>query len=74
MVRSMQLNGLCTGGIGSGSIVSDDGYIATNGHVTEVSNQSMIMGLNTQENMNKYIKVCGRCGLCNSRNASGFGK
>ena len=29
---------------------------ATNGHVTEVSNQSMIMGLNTQENMNKYIK------------------
>ena len=53
---SMQLNGLCTGGIGSGSIVSDDGYIATNGHVTEVSNQSMIMGLNTQENMNKYIK------------------
>ena len=53
---SMQLNGLCTGGIGSGSIVSDDGYIATNGHVTEVSNQSMIMGINTQENMNKYIK------------------
>ena len=48
---SMQLNGLCTGGIGSGSIVSDDGYIATNGHVTEVSNQSMIMGLNTQENI-----------------------
>ncbi len=33
---SMQLNGLCTGGIGSDRIVSDDGHIATNGHVTEV--------------------------------------
>ena len=53
---SMQLNGLCTGGIGSGSIVSDDGYIATNGHVTEVSNQSMIMGLNTEDHWNRYLR------------------
>ena len=53
---SMQLNGLCTGGIGSGSIVSDDGYIATNGHVTEVSNQSMIRGVRTEDHWNRYLR------------------
>ena len=53
---SMQLNGLCTGGIGSGSIVSDDGYIATNGHVTEVSNRSMIRGAKTEDHWNRYLR------------------
>ena len=51
---TMRLNGLCTGGIGSGSIVSDDGYIATNGHVTEVANQSMIRGLRSREQWDTY--------------------
>lgn len=51
---TMRLNGLCSGGIGSGSIVSDDGYIATNGHVTEVANQSMIRGLRSREQWDTY--------------------
>ena len=32
----LNLTGLCVRGIGSGSIVSSDGYIATNGHVTDI--------------------------------------
>lgn len=39
---SAQLNGLCAGGIGSGSIASSDGYIVTNGHVTEISDRSLL--------------------------------
>lgn len=53
---TMRLSNLCNGGIGSGSIVSDDGYIATNGHVTEVTNQSMIKGVRTKEQWNTYCQ------------------
>ncbi len=34
--NSTTLKGACQGGIGSGSIVSEDGYIATNGHVVDI--------------------------------------
>ena len=52
----LTLEGLCSGGIGSGSIVSTDGYVATNGHVTEISNKSLFRNMSTWENWQAYAK------------------
>jgi serine protease Do len=38
------LSDSCSGGIGSGSFVTADGYIATNGHVVSISDSSLIFG------------------------------
>jgi hypothetical protein len=38
----LSLKSVCTAGIGSGSIVSTDGYIATNGHVTDLSDDNAL--------------------------------
>jgi hypothetical protein len=42
--KGLALSGACTGEIGSGSFVSKDGYVATNGHVTDISTPSLILG------------------------------
>lgn len=36
------LKRLCTAGVGSGSFISKDGYISTNGHVTTISDSNLI--------------------------------
>lgn len=41
---SAKVNDVCNGGIGSGSFISSDGYIATNGHVTRVLMADMVNG------------------------------
>ena len=41
---SITLKNVCSGGIGSGSIVSEDGYVATNGHVVTVSTTDLLSG------------------------------
>lgn len=38
------IENVCNGGIGSGSFISSDGYIATNGHVTRVLLADMVNG------------------------------
>lgn len=44
------LKDACNGIIGSGSIVSEDGYVATNGHVVAVNDSSVLQGyLTTSE-------------------------
>ena len=40
--KSIAFTNVCNGGIGSGSIVSTDGVVATNGHVTSVSDDDLL--------------------------------
>lgn len=39
---TLTINHACTAGVGSGSIVSSDGYIATNGHVTQLGDAGIL--------------------------------
>ena len=50
------LKNACNGGIGSGSIVSKDGYIATNGHVVSVTPKSLLVGYVSTEDANQAKK------------------
>ncbi len=40
----LTLKHACAGGVGSGSFVSSDGYIATNGHVTRLTPEDLVSG------------------------------
>lgn len=41
---SIKFDNACNGGIGSGSFITSDGYVATNGHVVSISKKSLISG------------------------------
>ena len=46
----------CTGKVGSGSFISSDGYIATNGHVTTIMPANAVVdSLATSEDISKYL-------------------
>jgi S1-C subfamily serine protease len=46
----------CSGGVGSGSFISSDGYIATNGHVVSVTpKQALIASVVEQDKINDYL-------------------
>ncbi len=59
---SIQL--ICNGGIGSGSIVSEDGYISTNGHVALMGDADLLMpllgsGPETLRLYGQYLEAAG---------------
>ena len=66
----LNLSGLCMRGIGSGSIVSSDGYIATNGHVTDISTAGLFDN-GIQDNMvDAYLSFLIRAGYLTQTEAS----
>lgn len=66
----LNLSGLCMRGIGSGSIVSSDGYIATNGHVTDISTAGLFDN-GIQDNMvDAYLSFLIRAGYLTQSEAS----
>ncbi len=48
-------NDICIAGVGSGSIISSDGYISTNGHVVTLSNNSLVAQSITS--ISKYTEI-----------------
>lgn len=46
----LQIPNACAGGIGSGSIITNNGYIATNGHVVEWSTDTLFTSAMSQAN------------------------
>lgn len=46
----LQIPNACAGGIGSGSIITNNGYIATNGHVVEWSTDTLFASAMSQAN------------------------
>ncbi len=59
----------CNGGIGSGSIVGEDGYISTNGHVAVISDSNVIMGFimtSSVSDLTKYVDYLEDIGILQS--------
>ena len=67
---TLNLTGLCNGGVGSGSIISSDGYIATNGHVAHVDDQSLLHSISTEEQLNAYVKFLQEAGYATASELS----
>ena len=58
------LKDTCAAGVGRGSIVSSDGYIATNGHVAIVTpKQSLLAWLNDDTHIDQYVAFLLAAGL-----------
>lgn len=54
----------CSAGVGSGSIISSDGYIATNGHVAVISpKQALLDSLTSDEEIQRYLDYLVAVGL-----------
>ena len=54
----------CSAGVGSGSIISSDGYIATNGHVAVISpKQALLDSLTSDEEIQRYLDYSVAVGL-----------
>ena len=60
------IKGLCNGGVGSGSIISKDGYVATNGHVTDLTDDILFRGMATEEQIKTYYDFIIRAGYATS--------
>ena len=50
----LQIPNACAGGIGSGSIITNNGYVATNGHVVEWSTDTLFASAMSQANDNLW--------------------
>jgi S1-C subfamily serine protease len=70
---AMVVKGACSAGAGSGSIVSEDGYVSTNGHVTVGSPSNAFqyyIGFNSDSGdvLNNYIQYLADTGLASFGN------
>lgn len=67
---SFTVTDACTGGVGSGSLISSDGYIATNGHVVTVSlKQALESGLSDSETVTRFLQYIVDSTSLSPRNA-----
>lgn len=63
--------GVCSGRVGSGSFISSDGYIATSGHVIDISSvQALVDSLKSPSVLGEYLDYMVASGLMTSRDAS----
>jgi S1-C subfamily serine protease len=70
-VYSYTIDDACNGGVGSGSFISSDGYIATNGHVVVVSERSALAGsLDTVEKIDTYLDFAVLAGLMTAKESA----
>jgi hypothetical protein len=61
---------VCSGKSGSGSFISSDGYIATNGHVTSITPlQALVDSLKSSDVIEEYLKYLVLSGLMTSHDA-----
>ncbi len=68
---SLKKKDVCTAGVGSGSIISSDGYVATNGHVAVVSpKRALIDSLASDEEIQRYLDYLVAAKLLTPTNAS----
>jgi S1-C subfamily serine protease len=50
------ISNACSGGVGSGSLISSDGYIATNGHVVSVTpRQALVAAIQDQDVISEFF-------------------
>lgn len=66
----LNLTGLCVRGIGSGSIVSSDGYIATNGHVTDIRTAGLFDNGIQDSMVDGYLSFLVRAGYLTQSEAN----
>lgn len=66
----LNLTGLCMRGIGSGSIVSSDGYIATNGHVTDIRTAGLFDNGIQDSMVDGYLSFLVRAGYLTQSEAN----
>ena len=68
---SLEVKDSCSAGVGSGSIISSDGYIATNGHVATISpKQALLDSLTSSEEIQRYLNYLVVAGLLSSAKAT----
>ena len=59
----LELPESCNGGVGSGSFISGDGYIATNGHVITVTNDQLLAtSINSMDTLQKIVDFMVKAG------------
>jgi S1-C subfamily serine protease len=69
--QSLSETNVCGGNVGSGSIISSDGYIATNGHIVNVDPATVLVNsLKTHDERQNYLKFLVTTGLLASDKAN----
>ena len=68
---SFTIDDACGGGVGTGSIISRDGYIATNGHVVTITpKQALATSLSDNETIQSYLEHIVEAGYITTARAN----